>query len=229
MVVCPSCRNINPEDSTVCARCGTTLEPGHMALLPVRRTESERPPIEVRKPPQPSKWRPLVMVGILAVVVGGAGVMWLLRPDPCSGTNFRSENFGYCVLVPEGWEAGPAQFGAEVTLDQFAPPTESATVVVEAVDLEGGTALEEWSAFVRLRAEEAGLIPGAASETTLDGVGALQWDVTVTPVDGESFRMREVVTVRDDIGWRITLNDVSDGFGTSAVVFSDMLDSWQFR
>jgi hypothetical protein len=229
MVVCPSCRNINPEDSTVCARCGTTLAPGHMALLPVRRTESERPPIEVRKPPQPSKWRPFVMVGILAVVVGGAGVMWLLRPDPCSGTNFRSENFGYCVLVPEGWEAGPARFGAEVTLDQFAPPTESATVVVEAVDLEGGTALDEWSAFVRLRVEEAGLIPGAPSETTLDGVGALQWDVTVTPVEGESFRMREVVTVRDDIGWRITLNDVSDGFGTSAVVFRDMLDSWQFR
>ena len=123
------------------------------------------------------------------------------------------------MLVPDGWEAGPAQFGADVTLDQFAPPTESATVVVEAVDLEtGGTALEEWSEFVRQRDEEAGLTPGAASETSLDGVGALQWDVTVTPEDGELFQMREVVTVRDDIGWRITLNDVSDGFGTSAVV-----------
>jgi hypothetical protein len=80
-----------------------------------------------------------------------------------------------------------------------------------------------------VRDEEVGLTPGAASETSLDGVGALQWDVTVTPEDGESFQMREVVTVRDDIGWRITLNDVSDGFGTSAVAFSDMLDSWQFR
>jgi hypothetical protein len=229
MVVCPNCRNVNPEDATACTQCGTTLEPGHMALLPVRRTESERPQIEVRKPPPPSKWRPIVMVGIVALVVGAAGAMYLLRPDPCSGTNFRSENFGYCVLVPDGWEAGPAQFGAEVTLDQFAPPTESATVVVEAVDLEGGTALDEWSAFVRQRDEEAGLIPGAASETTLDGVGALQWDVTVTPEGGETFQMREVVTVRDDIGWRITLNDVSDGFGTSAVVFRDMLDSWQFR
>jgi hypothetical protein len=41
--------------------------------------------------------------------------------------------------------------------------------------------------------------------------------------------MREVVVVREDIGWRITLNDVADRFSTSAVAFESMLDSWQFR
>jgi hypothetical protein len=229
MVVCPNCRNANEEGATTCAKCGASLEPGFMALLSVRRTEEERPPVEFRQPTPPSRWRPLVVLGVVVLAAGAIGTAYLLRPDPCSGTNFESENFGYCILVPEGWEAGPAQFGSAVTLDQFAPPTQAATVVVEAVDLETGTGLEDWSQFVRQRDEEAGLTPGASSETTLDGVGALQWDVTVAPEDGESFHMREVVAVRDDIGWRITLNDVSEGFSTSAVVFQTMLDSWQFR
>jgi hypothetical protein len=228
VVVCPQCRNINPEEAQVCERCGTSLEPGFAALMPVRRSESERPPIEIRQPKQASRWRPYVILGALGLAVVGGVVGFLVRPDPCSGTNFESQNFGYCILVPEGWEAGPARFGDQVTLDQFAPPTESATVVVEAVDLEDGTALEEWSAFVRSRNEEAGLTPGSASETSLDGVGALQWDVTVAPEDGETFKMREVVTVREDVGWRITLNDVAEGFGTTAVVFEGMLESWHF-
>jgi hypothetical protein len=41
--------------------------------------------------------------------------------------------------------------------------------------------------------------------------------------------MREVVAVRDDVGWRITLSDVADAFGTSSVAFTTMLESWQFR
>jgi hypothetical protein len=40
--------------------------------------------------------------------------------------------------------------------------------------------------------------------------------------------MREVVAVSGEVGWRVTLNDLRDGFDTSAVVFRDMLDSWQF-
>lgn len=213
----------------MCSRCGTSLDPGYSSLLPVRRTESERPQLELHAPNPPSKWRPFVILGVLVASVVGVGVFSLVRPDPCAGTNFSSENFGYCVLVPAGWEAGPARFGADVTLDQFAPPTASTTVVVEAVDLQQDTALEEWSAFVRQRDEGAGLTPGPASETRIDGMGALQWDVTVTSDGGETFQMREVVTVRDDVGWRITLNDLRDTFGTSAVAFRDMLDTWQFR
>lgn len=219
---------MNPEEAERCLRCGCSLEPGAATYPPVRRTEAERPPLEVKQPEPPSRWRgPLIVGGLIAAAVAG-GVLWLLRPDPCEGTNFASENFGYCVLVPEGWEAGPARFGPDVTLDQFAPPSESATVVVEAVDLEAGTELEAWSEFVRQRDEEAGLAPGPASRTSLDGVEALQWDVTVE-ADGRTFRMREVVAVRSDVGWRVTLNDVSDGFATTAAVFQDMLESWQFR
>ena len=227
MVVCPTCREVNEEGRAICQKCGSSLAPDAVALMP-RREHVERPPIEMRKPPQPSKWRPLIVLGVFLVGLTAVAGYFALRPDPCGETNFESENFGYCLLVPEGWEAGPAQFGADVTLDQFAPPTGSATVVVEAVDLETGVALEQWSEFVRQRDEGAGLTPGPASEARLDGADALQWDVSVASEGGDTFLMREVVTVSNDVGWRVTLNDLQDGFDTSAVVFRDMLDSWQF-
>jgi len=229
MVICPSCRNENVEESVVCARCGTSLEPGVARLLPVRREHNERPPIEVTSPKPASKWRPFIVLGVLGLVVIGAGLALLLKPNPCRGTNFTSENFGYCVLVPEGWEAGPARFGDSVTLDQFAPPTSAATVVVASVDLEDGTGLDDFSAFIRQKDEEAGLTPGPTSETSLDGASALQWDVTVSDDNGQSYRMREIVTVRDDVGWRITLNDRDAGFSSSASALREMLESWQFR
>lgn len=211
----------------MCQRCGSSLEAATVALLP-RREQTERPPIEIRRPPQPSAWRPVILIGILAAVAIGAGAFVMLRPDPCGDTNFRSENFGYCLVVPSGWEAGPARFGADVTLDQFAPPAGSATVVVEAVDLESGTQLDRWSDFVRQRDEDAGLTPGPASEARLGGADALQWDVSVSSDAGDAYLMREIVTVKDDIGWRITLNDLQAAFDTSAVAFRDMLDSWHF-
>ena len=152
-----------------------------------------------------------------------------MRPDPCGDTNFESENFGYCLLVPEGWEAGPAQFGADVTLDQFAPADGFG-------DRRGrgrrsrdrGRARCSGRSSSAQRDEDAGLTPGPASEATLDGADALQWDVSVASEGGDSFLMREVVVVSNDIGWRVTLNDLQEGFDTSAVVFRDMLDSWQF-
>ena len=229
MVICPSCRSDNVEDATTCANCGTSLEPGAVSRPAVRRPDGERREIVIPQRKQPSRWRPVIVVGVLGVVLVVGVMAYALRPNPCRGTNFTSENFGYCVLVPEGWEAGPARFGDLVILDQFAPPTSAATVVVASVDLTDGAALEEFSEFVRSRDEDAGLSPGPASETTLDGTSALQWDVTVDDDSGETYRMREVVAVHDDVGWRITLNDVEADFDSSAIALREMLESWRFR
>jgi hypothetical protein len=35
--------------------------------------------------------------------------------------------------------------------------------------------------------------------------------------------------VKDQVGWRITLNDVADAFEEHAVPFDEMLRSWRFR
>lgn len=228
MIVCPYCRYANEEERTVCGQCGRSLEPGSSALTPQRKPEGGRPILEVPKPKSPSKWRPVVIVGILVFAVAAAGAFFLFRPDPCRGANFTSDTFGYCLTVPDGWTAEPAMFGADVTLDQFAPPTQSATVVVEAVDLEQGVSLDQWAEYVRQQDTDAGLTPGAASETVVDGSTAQQWELTVTSEAGTDYRTREVVLVRDEVGWRITLNDIEESFPTSASTFEGMLESWRF-
>jgi hypothetical protein len=229
MIVCPACRHVNEEEARVCARCGGSLEPGPVALLPQRRTSAPPAITEVPKPKPPSPWRAVAIIGGLAAVLAGAGAFWLLRPDPCEGTNFSSPTFGYCLTVPEGWTAEPARFGDGVVLDQFAPARDAATVIVDSADLERGTTLEGWAAFVRNRDVEAGLTPGPATETTVGGVPARQWDLTATSDAGTSYRMREVVVVRDEVGWRISLSDTADGFEVSQVAFERMLDSFRFR
>ncbi len=229
MIVCPACRHVNEEDAQRCARCGRTLEPGPTTFAPQRRPSDAPPAIEIATPRPPSRWRPVVVIGGLALALAAAGAFVLFRPDPCEGTNFSSEAFGYCLEVPDGWIAEPATFGADVALDQFAPPERPTTVIVDASDLEESTSLEEWAGFIRRKDADAGLTPGPASETVVDGVTAQQWDVSATSDSGAAYRMREVVLVRDEVGWRITLNDTEDAFDVSVVAFERMLESWRFR
>jgi len=171
----------------------------------------------------------LLLVAGLVLVALGAGTWMLLRPDPCRGTNFSSANFGYCLTVPEGWTAEPARFGSSVELDQFAVPSQGATVIVEAVDLEQGTDLGGFADLVRQKDETAGLKPGPGMSTEIDGVAAQVWDITVASDAGTTYQLREVVVVRDQVGWRITLNDLADTFADHAAPFQEMLRSWRFR
>jgi hypothetical protein len=229
MIVCPSCRQVNEEESQLCVRCGHSLEPGPVQLMPVQRTEAERPPIEIRAPKPPSPWRAVVVIGVLVLGLVGAGVWVLIRPNPCRGTNFTSTNFGYCLTVPRGWQAEEARFGSSVTLDQFSIPSQAATVLVEAVDLSTGASLDQFAQAVRAKDEQSGLSPGAMSDTNVDGVPARQWDLSVTTDTGTAYQVREVVVVRNDVGWRFTLNDLADSFDQHAGSFEEMLRSFRFR
>jgi hypothetical protein len=229
MIVCPACRNANDEGTQFCARCGRSLEPTASYMMPTRRASGERPHIEDPPHAAPSRWRALVVLGAVVLGAVGVGTWLLLRPDPCRGTNFSSANFGYCLTVPEGWTAEPARFGSSVELDQFAVPSQGATVLVEAVDLQQKDDLGGFADMVRQKDESAGLKPGPGRRTEIDGVAAQVWDITIVSDAGTSYQMREVVVVKDQVGWRITLNDVADAFEEHAVPFDEMLRSWRFR
>jgi hypothetical protein len=229
MIVCPVCRTANDEGAQVCASCGRSLEPAASYLMPVRRAPGARSHIEDVPPTGPSRWRAFIVLGAVVLVAVGAGTWMLFRPDPCRGTNFSSENFGYCLTVPEGWTAEPARFGSSVELDQFAVPSQGATVIVEAVDLELGADLGGFADFVRQKDKTAGLKPGPGTITEIDGVTAQVWDITVASDSGTTYQLREVVVVKDQVGWRITLNDLADNFDDHAVLFQAMLRSWRFR
>jgi hypothetical protein len=55
------------------------------------------------------------------------------------------------------------------------------------------------------------------------------WDITIASDAGTAYQLREVVVVKDQVGWRITLNDVADTFDEHAAPFQEMLRSWRFR
>ncbi|MFM8944597.1 MAG: hypothetical protein ACKOI0_05075 [Actinomycetota bacterium] len=228
MIVCPACRTANDEDVATCASCGGSLAPGPAALR-ARRAPTERRVVEVPLPSPPSRARPFVVIG--ALVVGlVAGIGWLVaRPDPCRGATFTSASFGYCVVVPQGWTSSPARFGNGAVLDGFSLTGGSASILVEAVDLADGTDLADWASTVRDRDGEAGLRPGTPREAIVAGFPARAWELTSESEDGTRYRTREVVVVRDGIGWRIVLNETQAGFDAAATALETLLDSWRFR
>jgi len=226
VLVCPECRHSNPEDSETCANCGRSLAPGQ-TFLGARR-EPGGAPLEIGPPQPPPRWIPWAILGALAAA-GATFVLVRQALDPCREATFTSERFGYCLQHPEGWLAGAARIGS-AQIDQFQPPTETATVFVEAIDLAEDTDLTAFSEIVRQRDEDAGLAPGPVIERKpLDGQPALQWDVVVDPEDGATYQMREVVTVLGEIGWRITLSGSEEDFDQYVTSFDLMLASWRFR
>ncbi len=227
MIVCPSCRHANDEEAVACERCGGPLTPGPTQML-ARRAPAQRPPIEIAEPRPPSPWRAAVVLGVLAGVAIGAAAWFAFRPDPCQGTNFTSNQFGYCLMLPQNWEWAPAKFGESVTVDQFSPPSQSATVLVEAADLPDDADVAAFAAAVRQRDQEAQLTPGPIREASVDGADALSWDIHYTSNSGRRYAVREVVVVNDHFGWRLVLNDVADSFDEHAPQFDGMVESFRF-
>jgi hypothetical protein len=227
VIVCPACRHGNAEDAVSCERCGASLEPGPTLML-ARRAPTERTPIEIAQPKPSSPWRAVGLLGVLAGVAIGAAAWFALRPDPCSGTNFTSDQFGYCLTMPQNWEWAPAKFGDAVTVDQFSPPSESTTVLVEAADLPDDADLAAFAAAVRQRDQEADLTPGPIRETTVDGTEGLAWDIHYRSDSGRRYGVREVVVVNGHFGWRLMLSDTADAFEEHVSQFDGMVESFRF-
>ena len=229
MIVCPNCRHLNDEEVAACASCGQSLEPGPSLMLPMRRSGEGLPQLDIKPPPTASPWRAVGLLVVVLAIVGGFFAWKLTKPDPCRGLDFRSDLFGYCVNVPQGWSAQPAQVGGSVNLDQFSPATQSTVVLVEAHDLTNDMGLQQFADLVRQQDQAAGLKPGPAQLVTIDGVDAQEWDITAAPTGaGGSYQEREVVIVRGQVGWRAQLNSPQDRFQEDAGVFQQLLESWRF-
>jgi hypothetical protein len=227
VVVCPNCRKNNEEEQQACAYCGFSLEPGP-SLMVSRRREDALSSLEVPPPPQPRRWPAFVILGVL--VAGGIAAALLLafRPDPCKGANFTSDRFGYCLSVPQGWQAQQAAIG-NVTVDQFSVPREVAAVVVTAVDLPSGVNLHAFTTFVRGQERQNGLHPGDVEPTRLGDSVAMQWEIVSTGPTGQAFRSLEVVAVSHAFGWTVELADTAASYTQHAPDFRQMLLSWHYK
>lgn len=186
--------------------------------------EPEPPPA----PPEPSSALPVVLAvtAIVVVAVGAVGLArWAGGGASCEG-DFESTRFGYCARTPAGWIAAPAE-GEDTALDRFLLQDGAATITVTAVPLERGQDLARFEQFVRGWDEDAGGRTTDSSGLEVDGVDAIRFDVILEGPDGV-VRSTEVLFVRDDIAWRVTLADQQVGFEASSRRLDELLESWRF-
>jgi len=190
---------------------------------PVQLRRQEPPDIESSPPVKPGpRWGRIgTLLAIVAVGVA-VGVFLAVRPQACDH-KFSSSQFGYCLTVPQGWDASAARIGP-TDIDQFV--NLPATAVVMSLPLRQGVSLEQYAAAARDVNTQKGLTPGDPVTTTLDGSPAIQWDLAV---EGGRFQGLEVVTVRDDVGWTIQLNDDTATYRGHVDQFRSMLDTFHFR
>jgi hypothetical protein len=225
MIVCPNCRTSNEEHARFCQTCGRSLDPGPSPR--VRPDGGTSPLAEIHPPKPPARWPAFVALVVLLVAVAGFFGYKEFGPDPCRG-KFASPQFGYCLTVPAGWQADQARIGT-VSVDQFTPPSASTVVLVSAVDLPSNAGLSDFASQVRQQDQQAQLTPGQPQSTTVGGLPAQQWDVTVPPASGStSYMLREVVVVKGEVGWKIQMNDAASSFQQHLQSLAEMLRSWHF-
>jgi len=191
---------------------------------------AEEPDSLAPLPPSYSKapfWIGLLL--LLGFVGLGVGVVAALaQPDVCDGSTFRSDRFGYCLAVPEGWKADGEGTLGEIPADLIQSPGEIGSVYIQAVPIDGGQTLEGFADSVRSLNEQAGYRLEAIVETTIAGVPALRWDFVTGVKGGVPMKMRETVFIDGANGWRVQMAEAKPTFEETASTVDAMLDTWVF-
>jgi hypothetical protein len=177
--------------------------------------------------PKPSRVGTAITAIVVAVVVAvsGLAVQRALRPDPCQGAAFVSSSFGYCVSPPTGWTGTPAAqdfFG----VDAFRRDTTPVVIYIDAIQL-AGEDLDAVTAVVRQLDQVRHATLSEVDTSSLDGEPTMEWTVTEQSRQGGR-SVREIITVRDDIAWRIEVADVEGAPHQDYTQAQQLLDSFRF-
>lgn len=168
----------------------------------------------------------LLLLGFAGVTVGVVAA--LTQPDPCDGTTFRSDRFGYCLVVPEGWEADGEGTLGQIPADRIQVPDDVGTVYVQAVPISEGQTLADFADTIRSLNEQAGYQLTEVEETTVAGVPAMEWDFVTGVKGGVQLRMREIVFIDGNDGWRVQVAEGKPKFEDTTATVDAMLETWVF-
>ncbi|HEX2031781.1 MAG TPA: hypothetical protein VHL78_10320 [Actinomycetota bacterium] len=227
MLVCPACRGENDEDAKFCTSCGRSLSPEETPMARVARQEP--PDDEMDMPPAPQRSPVVALAAVVGLVLlaGAAATWWALRPNPCEG-KFSSQQFPYCVEVPQGWQESQETIQGSPA-DAFASPTFDPVVLVFAEEGEPGLATEALAESQRAAQEENGVFPGPMRPVDVGGTPAVAWEFTNTVDTGDVLRYRNVVLVRGGTAWTIQFLVERDRFSRAVTKFERMLESWAWK
>lgn len=226
MLVCPECRNENPEAAKFCTRCGRALDAGESVIRRVERRESGQE-IDIPTPKPPSRLVGILGAAAIALTVLGVGTWWLLRPNPCEGKE-HSDQFPYCLQVPTGWEQATEEIGGQQA-DTYSPPEGDAFILVQAEEVQPGMDSSGYAETHREREEAGGLFPSPVENLDVGGEEAVSWEVSSTTEGGTVVHQLQVALVRGGTGWVITFAGNEESFGRDRDVFHQVLQSWSFK
>jgi hypothetical protein len=228
VLVCTNCRSENLEDARFCKTCGRALDAVNTPMRSQREPDQEVQDLEMPAPKSRSLLPVILIVGVVAAV-SILGVVWATgRPNPCEG-KFSSVLFGYCAELPEGWRGG-SQITAQEDIDEFVPQNDDAVTWVRVREIvDPATQTQQYAQQFRISQEAEGLEPTQVEVVPLDGEEALAWEVTVDTEDGDALQVREVVLVREDGLWRITLAATADAYPSARASFEQLLSTWTWR
>jgi zinc-ribbon domain len=228
MLVCPNCRNENSEDARFCQVCGRGLDPAAAAMRGQRERAAGSADLDVPAPRSASVLPLILTLATVGVAVAVFSIWFGSRPNPCEG-KFSSALFGYCAEIPEGWRGG-SQVDVPENIDQFSPNQAEAVTSVRVREIvDPATQTQQYAQQFRTSQEAEGLDPSRVEVVPLDGEQALAWEVTVPTQDGDLLRIREVVIVREDGAWRITLAATETSYPDARVGFEELLSTWTWK
>ena len=232
MLVCPGCRNENLEEAGFCRACGRSLEPVASFARRVEREEAEESDLELPAPRRGGRWAALALLVVGMLAVSGWAIFATAQPNPCRG-RFSSSLYPYCAQIPQGWGGGAALDGTE-TIDRFVRDSQEveavANVRVEEI-VDPTVQTQQYAQQFRTSQEADGLDPSSAEVVELDGEQALAWNYTVagTTEAEPPLLIREVVMVRSEGAWRVTLIATEEVYQEARIAFERMLDSWRWK
>jgi zinc-ribbon domain len=228
MLVCPNCRNENSEDARFCQVCGRGLDPAAAPMRGQRERAEGTADLDVPPPRRTSIVPLLIALATIVTAVVVFSIWYTSRPNPCEG-KFSSVLFGYCTEIPEGWRGG-SQVTAQENIDEFSPSQDDAVTWVRVREIvDPATQTQQYAQQFRTSQEAEGLDPSRVEVVPLDGEQALAWEVSVPTQDGDPLRIREVVIVREDGAWRITLAATEMSYPDARVGFEELLSAWIWK
>jgi hypothetical protein len=233
VVVCPSCRSENLEDSSVCRHCGNSLAPDSSPMRRLDRPEQEDPQLDLLPARRSSAWPMVIVALVLGLGVLGWGLFSALRPNPCQG-KYSSALFSYCAEIPEGW-AGGSRFDPAGDIDRYqrlgAEDAGGAEATVEVNEvLDPTVSTQQYAQQFRTSQEADGLEPGPVQVIVIDGQQAVAWNFSSPPEQGQTpLHVRDVITVRPDGAWQIRFVATDEGYEEARFAFEEMLVSWRWK
>jgi hypothetical protein len=228
VLVCPSCRAENDEESSVCGVCGRSLAPGE---APLRRADAAEPPeddLDVPAPKPPSRWPVIAALALVILAASAAWIWYSGRPGACDG-KFVSRLYPYCVSIPPGWSAATTRTPTGA-LDRFEPQGDDAAIVVRAGEAVPGTTTTQYAQGIRNTQEAFGVALGPVQTIEVgDATQAFAWQAAVQQDDGSIVQQRMVALVRNGVGWRITLGGDGESFDEARFALEEILATWDWN